>query len=380
LLDAGNETLKILHMTTHLNTGGITTYLLTLIKEQTKAGHEVSLWGSEGSCAEAFRACSAKVIADVPRCKSELSPWLWGQFPKLVSFLRENSVQVVHTHTRVTQVLAAAATPFAKVPYLSTSHMFYKRRLGRRLFPCWGRVVIAISQTMRDGLMSIFGEKNLPPVQVVRNGIDVGALRARIARVDREAVRREYGYQKKHLVVLALSRLIPVKGTNIAIGAFAIARKQFPDMKLLIAGDGDANYIVKLKDQVANLGLQDEVRFLGNVTETEKPFKAADIFVAPYLWPEAFGLSILEAMVAGLPVIGSDSGGISELLDHGERGLLFEEANVPALARCLTDYVRSPEQRSEMGRAAALAALDYSAKTMSDQILKIYGDVLGEKR
>ncbi len=367
-------------MTTHLNTGGITTYLLTLTKEQTRAGHEVYLWGSAGSCSEEFRSCTAGVVGDVPRCKSELSPCLWRQLPKLVSFLKENSIEIIHTHTRVAQVLAAVATLFVKTPYLSTAHMFYKRRLGRRLFPCWGRVVIAISQTMRDGLIEIFGEKNLPPVKVVRNGIDVDGLRARVARTDREAVRKGYGYQDENLVVLTLSRQIPVKGTHIAIEAFAVARGQIPRIKLLIAGAGDEAYIRKLKDQVARLQLEDDVRFLGNVTETEKPFKVADIFVAPYLWPEAFGLSILEAMAVGLPVIGSNSVGIAELLDHGKRGLLFEESNVPELARCLTDYARSPELRSEMGQAAACAALDYSSKNMGEQVQRIYEDVLRAKR
>lgn len=371
--------MKILHMTTHLNTGGITTYLLTLIAEQTKAGHEVFLWGSEGNCLEVFRGLSVKVVSNVPRCKSELSPRLWGQLPGLISFIKENSIQIIHAHTRVAQVLSAAATRFVKIPYITTSHMFYKRRLGRRFFPCWGRTVIAISQTMKEGLLTIFGENNLPSVQVVRNGIDVGSLRARIARVDREAVRREYGYQKEHLVVLALSRLIPVKGTHILIEAFAAACQKVPSMKLLIAGDGDENYVAELKDRVARLGLQGEVLFLGNVAETERPFKAADVFAAPYLWPEAFGLSILEAMVAGLPVIGSDSGGISELLDHGKRGLLFEEANIPALARCLTDYAGSPELRAEMGRTAAGAASEYASKHMSEQILKIYEDLIGDK-
>lgn len=371
--------MKILHLTTHLNTGGITTYLMTLIREQAKAGHEVYLWGSAGTCLEVFRGCAVKVISDVPRCKSELSPRLWAQLPRLISLLKEDRIEIVHTHTRVTQVLAAVATYFVKIPYISTSHMFYKKRLGRRLFPCWGRIIIAISQTMRDGLIGIFGEKNLPPIRVVRNGTDVESLRKKAERVDREAVRRSYGYQKDHLVVLSLSRLIPVKGVHILIEAFGLAYKQFPKMRLLISGSGDEEYAQKLKLQVKELGLKEVVCFLGNVTETEKPFKAADIFAAPYLWPEAFGLSILEAMVVGLPVIGSDSGGISELLDYGKRGLLFEEANISALVRCLTDYAKSPELRSEKGREAALGAMEYSSKNMGDQILQIYREVLEGK-
>jgi glycosyltransferase involved in cell wall biosynthesis len=258
--------------------------------------------------------------------------------------------------------------------------MFYKRRLGRRLFPCWGRAVMAISGTMKKGLYDIFGEKNLPPVVVVRNGIDVSQLKARVEQTDREAIRRAYGYSENHLVVLALSRLIPVKGVHILIDAFALARKQAPQLRLLIAGSGDSDYIQGLKQQASELGLQDVSNFLGNVTEVEKPFRAADIFAGPYLWPEAFGLSILEAMVAGLPVIGSNSGGISELLGYGRYGQLFEENNVSELAGCLLKYSQDPGFRSQMGQAAGEASLDYSARKMCEQTLQVYEDVLGKRK
>ncbi|HNX68866.1 MAG TPA: glycosyltransferase family 4 protein [Candidatus Omnitrophota bacterium] len=368
--------MKILHITTHLHTGGITTYLLTLVREQTKAGHEVYVWASDGVCAKDFRDCCAGVISDVPRCKSELSPKLWGQLPKLVSFLKKNRLDILHTHTRVAQVLTAAATFFVQTPYVSTAHMFYKNRLGRRLFPCWGRAVMAISQTMKNGLYEIFGEKHLPPVIVALNGIDVDALRHRIQKVDRQAVRKEYGYEDRHFVVLALSRLIPVKGVHILIEAFLLVHKEFPEVRLLVAGMGDEAYARKLKNRVAELGLGDAIRFLGNVTETEKPLKAADVFAAPYLWPEAFGLSILEAMTAGLPAIGSNSGGIAELLGYGKRGLLFEEGNVPELAGRILQYKNDPALREERSRVGRLAAADYSSVNMYRQIQDVYEKVL----
>ncbi len=368
--------MKILHITTHLNTGGITTYLLTLVRDQAQAGHEVYVWASSGVRLEDFKACCAGVISDVPRCKSELSPRLWLQLPRLISFLKKNSVDVIHTHTRVAQVLSAAATSFVKVPYVSTAHMFYKNRLGRRLFPCWGRAVMAISQTMKNGLLSIFGEKNMPPITVVVNGIDVARLKGKVSQTDRELVRKTYGYSQNHFVILALSRMVPVKGIHILIEAFTVVYTQNPKFRLLIAGTGDASYVQRLKEQVARLGLQDVVCFLGSTTEIEKPFKAADVFVAPYLWPEAFGLSILEAMTAGLPIIGSNSGGIAELLGHGSRGLLFEEANVAELARRLLDYANDPELCARMSRSAGEAAFQYSSKNMCGQIQKVYESVV----
>ncbi len=370
--------MKILHITTHLNTGGITTYLQALVKEQTRAGHEVYLWASSGVCLDDFRSMTREVVSDVPRCKSELSPRLWSQLPRLISYVRKQKIDVIHTHTRVAQVLAAASKFFTRVPFLSTAHMFYKKRLGRILYPCWGSAIIANSKTMKDGLTDIFGEKNLPPVTVVVNGIDVEGLRMRVKQVDRRMCRKDYGFCDEEIVILSLSRLIPVKGVHFLIEAFALVARENPFLRLLVAGSGEPDYKQRLEDQVNALGIREKIRFLGNVTQTEKVFAAADLFVAPYLWPEAFGLSILEAMAAGLPVAGSRSGGIGELLGQGKYGLLFDEKDVEGLSKCLEGYARDPDLRLRMARAGHQAASRYTALNMYQQTQNVYEQVVGQ--
>lgn len=370
--------MKILHLTNHLNTGGITTYILTLAAEQVKAGHDVFVWGARGICSRDLQDRGITVIDDVPRCKSELSPRLWRELPKLARILKTNAVDIVHAHTRVTQVLAAAATVFVKVPYVSTAHMFYKRRLGRRLFPCWGKSIIAISKVMEEGLRTIFKEKELPPITVVPNGIDVEKLRVKFDSIDRGKIRESYGYRKEDLVVLSLCRLIHVKGIHFLVEGFAAARKEVPELKLLIAGAGDPAYTKTLKDRVAALHLEGDVLFLGNEPEIEKPLRAADIFAAPYLWPEAFGLSVLEAMAVGLPIAGSISGGIVDLLGHGKYGLLFERENTADFASCFLRYAKDAPLRSGMGMAARQASLEYTSLRMCQRIQEFYEKVVKE--
>jgi len=362
-----------------LNTGGITTYIRTLAGEQVKAGHKVFIWGADGTFSEDLKARGCTVLGDVPRCKSELSPRLWFALPKLIHVLKTHSVDIVHTHTRVTQVLAAGATFFFKIPYVSTAHMFYKRRLGRRLFPCWGKTIIAISKVMEEGLRTIFKEKELPPITVVSNGIDVEKLCAKFSDVDRGKIRESYGYRNGDLVILSLSRLIPVKGVHILIEAFAVAHKEAPELKLLVAGEGDPVYTQGLKARVKELNLDESVLFIGNEPEIQKPLRAGDIFAAPYLWPEAFGLAVLEAMAVGLPVAGSISGGIVDLLGHGKYGLLFERENTSDLASCFLRYAKDASLRSRMGEAARQAALEYTSLRMCERIQKVYDNVLKGK-
>lgn len=368
--------MKILHLTNHLNTGGITTYIRTLAGEQVKAGHEVFVWGAVGSCSGDLKALGVQVLEDVPRCKSELSPRLWLAWPKLMRALKIHAIDIIHTHTRVTQVLAAPASFFSGIPYISTAHMFYKRRLGRRLFPCWGKTVIAISHVMAEGLRTIFKEKELPPVVVVSNGIDVEKLCGKFNAVDRAEARADYGYRDGDLVVLSLCRLIPVKGVHVLIEAFAIARREVPEMKLLVAGSGESSYVATLKARVSELGLEPQILFIGNEPVIEKPLRAGDIFVAPYLWAEAFGLSVLEAMAVGFPVVGSISGGIVELLGNGKYGLLFARENILDLAACLVRYAKDVPLRVAMGQAAHQAALGYTSRQMCERIQAVYENVL----
>jgi glycosyltransferase involved in cell wall biosynthesis len=371
--------LKILHLANHLNTGGITTYIGILASEQVKAGHDVFVWGAHGACSDELKAAGITVLEDVPRCKSELSPRLWFVLPKLIRVLKTQKIDMVHSHTRVAQVLAAVASFLTRVPCISTAHMFYKRRLGRRLFPCWGKAIIAISNVMEEGLRTIFKEDELPPVVVVPNGIDVEKLCAKFGALDRENTRESYGYRKEDIVILSISRLIPVKGVHFLIEAFAMARKEVPQFKLLVAGAGDPVYTQKLKDRVAELDLEKEVLFIGNEPAIEKPLRAGDIFAGPYLWPEAFGLSVLEAMAVGFPVAGSMSGGITELLGHGKYGLLFEEGNIPELAGCLIRYAKDKELCVAMGKAACQAALEYTSLKMYERIQGVYENVLAGK-
>ncbi len=368
--------MKILHLTNHLNIGGITTYIRTLAFEQVKAGHDVFVWGARGSCSDELKAMGITALDDVPRCKSELSPKLWRALPKLIHILKAQSIDIIHTHTRVTQVLAAVATFFVKTPYVSTAHMFYKRRLGRRLFPCWGKALISISKVIDEGLRTIFKEKELPPITVVSNGIDVEKLCAKFGGVDRDKIREGYGYGKENLVILSISRLIPAKGVHFLVEAFAIALKEAPALKLLIVGAGDQVYTQGLRDRVLALHLEKEVLFIGNEPEIEKPLRAGDIFAASYLWTEPFGLAVLEAMAVGLPVVGSISGGIVDLLGHGKYGLLFERENILDLAACFLRYAKDASLRSEMGDAARRAALEYTSRRMCERIQRVYEDVL----
>lgn len=371
--------MNILHLTSHLNSGGITSYLLSLMPQQKRMGAHLCLWGKTGDRLKDFQAVADEVFETVPRCKSELSPRLWLALPGLLTVLKQQSIDLMHAHTRTTQVLAEAAFRITKIPYVTTAHGFYQHRIGRKLFPCWGKAIFAISHAVRDGLMDTFKASHLPLIKVVPNGIDIEKIQLAMHQLDRKKIREEYGCGEGDCVVISASRLRPSKGIHFLISAFALAVKNRPELKLLIAGGGDEGYLKKLKNQVKTADLESRVRFLGNVTEVERPFRAADIFVAPNLSPEGFGLSMLEAMAAAVPLAASRTAGARELLQGGEYGLLFEEEDVTGMARAIEDYAANPLLRRRIAEKALAASNNYSSYRMAESIQETYQEITESK-
>ena len=148
--------MHIYQLTTHLNIGGITQYVFDLSSELLKRGHQVTVVSSGGSCAEAFQKQGITVIIINLQTKSELSPKLLQAQTKLIKVFKEKKPDIVHAHTRVTQILAHRIQRKSQILFVTTCHGFYKRRLGRRLNPAWGDYVIAISEAVAKHLEEIF--------------------------------------------------------------------------------------------------------------------------------------------------------------------------------------------------------------------------------
>ena len=144
--------MKILHLTTHLNRGGISNYIFTAGALLISKGHEVFVASSGGEMEKEFIEKGFRLLVLPIRTKSELSPKIYFALPPLLRFLKENQIQVMHAHTRVTQVMAFWLSKISGIPFISTCHGFYKRRLGRRLLPAWGEQIVAISDPVAENL------------------------------------------------------------------------------------------------------------------------------------------------------------------------------------------------------------------------------------
>ena len=292
--------MNILLLTTHLNSGGITSYLLTLTKGLIERGHSVSIASSGGNTEADFRRLKANLLTLNIRTKSELSPKIYWALSPLKRFAEENKIDVIHAQTRVTQVIGYWLKRLTKKMLVATCHGFFRPRFFRRIFSCWGDRTIAISEQVQEHLIKDF-HVSLERIALVNSGVDTDAYKP-ASSAERSAIRKKYNFKDNDPLVGMIARLSDVKGQDILIQAMPKIIAALPSIKLLLVGEGKME--AKLKSLVANLDLGNSVQFLPIVNQTQEILSMLDVFVNPSR-QEGLGLSIMEAQSSGLPVVAS---------------------------------------------------------------------------
>lgn len=361
--------MKVLFLANHLNTGGITSYLLTLTRGFVDAGHEVYALTGSGNCVEEFRSAGGKHFEFGFRVKSDVDPRIYFSLLHIDEFKRLG-IDVVHSNTRVTQIMGERYAKHLGAVHVSTCHGFFKTRIWRRIYPCWGRRVVAISKPVAQHLSKDF---HVEPSRVVLipNGIDLS--RFVIPRQEeRDATRRKFNVQGAPIIGI-IARLSDVKGHADLIKAFKEVLLKFPDAKLLIVGEGPQED--DLRRLVEGLRLSHRVDFYKIVNRTADVMPLFDVFVMPSL-QEGLGLSVLEAQAMGLPVVASRVGGLADIIEHNRTGILVEPQDPGALAEAICGVLAHPAKAWDMGRAARMfVEKHYSSAQMVSATLAMYKDV-----
>jgi glycosyltransferase involved in cell wall biosynthesis len=193
-----------------------------------------------------------------------------------------------------------------------------------------------------------------PPVSPPSAEGDAAALRTE--------VREELRVSDDTAIVLHLGRLEPGKGHSLLFEAAATLRDVANWQVLCVGGaigKRDEAHKANLENLVANLGLTDKVRFLGETGNAYRFYAAADIYCQPSVLPESFGITFVEAMYAGLPVVSTDIGAAKEVVTE-DCGTLVPKGDVAGLSATLRDLIVNVEKRRKLGeagpkRAASLA-------------------------
>ncbi|MGH3104853.1 MAG: glycosyltransferase family 4 protein [Gaiellaceae bacterium] len=349
--------MRVAHVHRIRGIGGSERHLLTLLPALAERGAEPVLVGLDDPAwdAEPFYAELTVPSVRVPAPR-DVDPTLALRLRRALRGLRPD---LVHTHLVHADVYGAVAA--GRVPLVSTKHNDDRFRLGpfrhvERALARRAERVIAITESLRRFTVEQVG---LPPgkVTTIHYGLD--------------APPRPWAPTELELpegaIVSAVARLVPQKGIDVAVQAMAGV-----DATLVVLGEGPERS--RLESLARNLG----VRLLlpGRVGDVDFVLQRADVLVHPARW-EGFGLALLEAMLAELPVVATRVSSIPEIVTDGETGLLVAPDDPDSLAAALRRLLADPGLRSRLGTAGrARARESFSVERMARRTLAIYGEVV----
>ncbi len=313
--------------------------------------------------------------AIVPRIKEKkirvlLVPFLFaGLFFKLLRI--KSHFDFVHAHWIIPQGIVQS---FVGMPYIVTGHGGDVTSLNKGMIK-----KLKLRCLMKADKITVVSNALKKEVEALcyRNDIQIISMGCDTARFDKKYRVENYFHQGEKQVVLFVGRLAEKKGVTYLIEAMKNI-----DAKLVIVGDGPLKN--DLMQQAATQ--KDKICFMGSRTHEEliKIYASADVFVAPSITAangdkEGLGLVLLEAMASGLPVIGSNSGGIPEIVHDGENGFLTREKDSMAIAQKINDLLTNREDYERMSENAVLTAKGYDYKVLGKKYSQLIKEAFDER-
>lgn len=309
----------------------------------------------------------------------------WGSakiFLELVREFKKSNIRIIHTHKYKDTILAAPAAKLCGIPHVvRTVHGLREPFEGLQAFKM--NLYEAIERTVhRHCVNSIIGvssqierkykaEGEVSRVTCIRNGID---LEGKLVQTDRWRTRKDLGVDSGTCLIGTVGRLTPVKGIPYLLEAARILLRQGANVKVLVVGDGSIRQ--DLMTQTRDLGISENVVFLGHREDTDELVQALDIFVLPSL-SEGIPMALLEAMAASRAVVASRVGGIPEIIEEGFEGFLVEPMDVDSLAERCHRLIESPDVARKMGeQARKRVERDFSSTAMADRVALVYKELL----
>ncbi len=193
--------------------------------------------------------------------------------------------------------------------------------------------------------------------------------------------RQKLQIDQEAMVITTLGRIEYGKGQDILVEAARIIVTEFPHTRFLLVGGsgGREEYAVHLGELIRKHELTAHVRLLGHRRDIPALLGLTDVYVHPARYPESFGLSIVEAMACGKPIVATRVGGPEEILQDGSGGILVPAGNPEALAAAMRELIQDRTLRESMGRHAMRLARSYNVEQMLDSFYEVVEEVSGNR-
>jgi phosphatidyl-myo-inositol alpha-mannosyltransferase len=373
--DAGRASVKILLVCPYdwEAPGGVQVHVRQLAAELRTRGHRTTIFapGSRPSEDAGVRIVGRPVRVPYRGTVAPIS-FSPGAWRRIRSAMRSFDPDLIHAHEPLTPSTSMLAVLAAEAPVVATFHASLDRsRLmelaGPVLRQVSGRIDAAVA--VSDAAASFVRRVVRVPLEIVPNGVDVRAF----SDPGRPVEGLPAGPK-----ILWVNRLDPQKGFEIMLRAFEQIASEVGEVHLLVAGDG--------RDRVLLRSLPGDLRSrilrLGTVAHEALPryHAAADVFVSPATGQESFGIVLVEAMAAGVPVVASDIEGYREVVRDGVDGLLVPPNDPNALAAAVRRVLSEPELAAALKAAGRSRAQAFSWQAVAPRLEAVYDRVLSATR
>ena len=361
--------------------GGSGVVAVELARELARRGHEIHLL----SYAMPFRLDNEAGVFyhEVPLREFPLFPYplfTLETAARLAALLQKYSPQLVHVHYALPYSIAALLAR----QILSQEQLKIVTTIHGTDISTWGRdaamhplirysleksdAVTAVSHSLRRDAVDLLGLADTQ-ISVIYNFVDTERYR----RLPKGAMRQELA-PRGEKIIMHISNFRPVKRVPDLIRAFALLVREKRDLILALVGEGAEKGLVS--QMVQEMGLAARVRLLGTHVDPAPLLASADLLVLPSA-TESFGLVALEAMACAVPVVAARTGGLPEVVEHGETGLLVPVQDWQALAAAMGRLLDDHALYRRMSTAALRRAEDFDVKGIIPQYEALYHKCLG---
>jgi glycosyltransferase involved in cell wall biosynthesis len=374
------DRIRVLLTVPQLATGGSERAAFSLLKHLDRQIFDVALLSLYPYSGLPYEREAAKSGLKVHYLSKSLG-FDWRIFFEVDRFFRHWHPQVVQNHLHHLYLVVPACIRNRTPVRLHRFSTVIERELAnpaRRLvyaksFRHLGVHPVAISQQVRFSGKPFFGNMDMP---VIFSGVDLDFFKpAPEPHIKKWRAENHIHFNATAFVNVA--RFYPPKNHSLLIKAFAGVARSFPSAILILAGDGPL--LSATRQLVNQLGLQEQVRFLGIREDVAELLNASDIFVLSSDW-EGVPISGLEAMATGKPIISTAVGGVPEIVEHKGNGFLITPGNIEELAQAMLLFCRSHKLIQHMGHRSRQIAIErHDVRKMAQNYGKLYIRLLKEK-
>ncbi|MFA5389546.1 MAG: glycosyltransferase [Candidatus Omnitrophota bacterium] len=361
--------MNILQVLPKLDVGGVETGTIDLSKELIKRGHKVIVVSGGGKLVRNLIEMDVKHIELPVHKKSPFT--VWNSIKELERIIRDEHVDIVHSRSRVPNIIAFFASRHTGAKFIATAHGYYSNHFISRVTG-WARFVIVASAVIGRHMIEDFRVPH-ERIKLIPRGVDL----------DKFKFNMPSGAVKSEYTIGVIGRITPIKGHGFFLQAVARVIRLFPRVRVIIVGDAPKDkpgYMEKLKSLANQLRIEKFVEFPGAQYDIPKIMSGLDLLVLPSIGREAFGRVIIEAGASGVPVVATAIGGAVEIIEDGRTGMLVKPGDILEMVNSVLKVLKDREFSKNLAlEARKKIEREYSLARMTESTIKVYEEACKKK-